>query len=137
MELLDKIDLMIGEKHTRAKRRKKAREEEKKRQRGSFGVKADKQAQKKYMGHGSIKDLANEGTDDFTGVVTKSLPYYMKGVKVSIITRGNTFYAGISGGPIGPVEKKTFKNKDDAMKWFSGHGIKEIQWDKGKGKAKF
>ena len=57
MELLDKIDLMIGERQ--ASKRKK-REKKKDWERKQVGVKKSgkrSEAQKKYAGHGSIKDL--------------------------------------------------------------------------------
>ena len=60
MELLDKIDMMIGERQA-SKRRK--REKKKDWERKQVGVKKrgqKSQAQKQYAGHGSIKDLANE-----------------------------------------------------------------------------
>ena len=86
-----------------------------------------------------FKDYINEGTDDFTGVVTKSMPFYLKGARINLKTKGSTFYAEVIGDKIDPepVTIEKFKNKEDAMKWLSGLGIKEITWDKGKGKAKF
>ena len=142
MDLLSRIDLMIGEKHTRAKRRKKQREEFKKK---TLGVSRDKkrtEAQKQYAGHGSIKDLmkkedVNEGMDDLTGTVTKSMPYYMKGAQISLKKKGSTFYAGVKEAGKSDAEIKKFANKDDALKWLSGFGIKEITWNDGKSKSKF
>jgi len=79
-----------------------------------------------------IDEYLNEGKDDFTGIVTKSLPFYAKGAKISIRVSGGTFYAKYAAED-GTSSSQKFENKDDVNKWISGMGIRGIKW----GKAKF
>lgn len=82
----------------------------------------------------SIIDKIDEYLDeaeDFTGVVTKSLPFYAKGAKITIKKKGGTFYASFAG-ITGDSDQQQFKNKDDVNKWISGMGISGIKWEKAK-----
>jgi hypothetical protein len=99
---------------------------------------------KKKGGNGIISKngkVIKEGMDDFTGIVTKSLPFYMKGAQVTLKKKGSTFYAGVKEAGSSEGETKKFKNKDDAMRWISGFGIKglniDVNWDWDKAKPKF
>jgi hypothetical protein len=57
MDIVEKIERLIGERQKAKKRKRKEKEEYERRKRQWGTMEPDKKAQKKYVGHGSIKDL--------------------------------------------------------------------------------
>ena len=71
-----------------------------------------------------------KGKSDWIGKVTKAMPFYMKDATVKMGQDKNGMWYGEIKQKDGEISSTTANSRKEVDDWLSGHGIRDIKWNK-------